>query len=329
MTDLEFVAMQNSPSVRSPGLPLAARLVRPAFAALSVLAPALAAGVAERVFLPAPRHRAPEHGTAALAGARRTIVQQVGGSPVSVWTWGHGPVVLLVHGWGGRGAQLARFVEPLVASGCSVVTFDAPGHGASPEPRSSIVAFLTAIQAIDRTLGPVRGVVAHSIGTVAAARALSEGLGADAAVFIAPPADLVLQAHTILEALGFRRRARELMQERIERRLGLAWSALDVRGYAPAMRTPLLVVHDRDDAEVPWQDGAIIARIWPGAVFSTTGGLGHRRILRDPCVVRGVTAFVAERVLSGAPAREREEATVSAVAGRPRAGRGGRPAPDP
>src|SRR2546427_4662875 len=57
--------------------------------------------------------RAPEHETAALAGARRTIVQ-VGGSPVSVWTWGHGPVVLLVHGWGGRGAQLARFVEPLV-----------------------------------------------------------------------------------------------------------------------------------------------------------------------------------------------------------------------
>src|SRR5206468_724660 len=220
MTDLEFVAMQNSTSVRSPGLPLAARLVRPAFAALSVLAPALAASVAERVFLTAPRHRAPEHETAALAGARRTIVQ-VGGSPVSVWTWGHGPVVLLVHGWGGRGAQLARFVEPLVASGCSVVTFDAPGHGASPEPRSSIVAFLTAIQAIDRTLGPVRGVVAHSIGTVAAARALYEGLGADAAVFIAPPADLVLQAHTILEALGFGRRARELMQERIERRLGL------------------------------------------------------------------------------------------------------------
>ena len=313
MTDLEFVAMQNSTSVRSPGLPLAARLVRPAFAALSVLAPALAASVAERVFLTAPRHRAPEHETAALAGARRTIVQ-VGGSPVSVWTWGHGPVVLLVHGWGGRGAQLARFVEPLVASGCSVVTFDAPGHGASPEPRSSIVAFLTAIQAIDRTLGPVRGVVAHSIGTVAAARALYEGLGADAAVFIAPPADLVLQAHTILEALGFGRRARELMQERIERRLGLAWSALDVRGYAPAMRTPLLVVHDRDDAEVPWQDGAIIARIWPGAVFSTTGGLGHRRILRDPCVVRGVTAFVADRVLSGASACGREEGTVSAVA---------------
>src|SRR5881409_2736539 len=313
MTDLEFVAMQNSTSVRSPGLPLAARLVRPAFAALSVLAPALAASVAERVFLTAPRHRAPEHETAALAGARRTIVQ-VGGSPVSVWTWGHGPVVLLVHGWGGRGAQLARFVEPLVASGCSVVTFDAPGHGGSPEPRSSIVAFLTAIQAIDRTLGPVRGVIAHSIGAVAAARALYEGLGADAAVFIAPPADLVLQAHTLLDVLGFGRRARERMQARIEQRLGIAWSALDVRSYAPDMRAPLLVVHDRDDNEVPWQDGAILARDWPGAELSMTGGLGHRRILRDPGVVKGVTAFVVERLRPDMAALADDELTASSVA---------------
>src|SRR2546425_4213156 len=295
MTDLEFVMMQNSTSVRSAGLPLPARLARPVFAVLSALAPSLAAPIAERLFLTPPRRRAPQHEAAALAAARRTIVR-VGDSPVTAWTWGHGPVVVLVHGWGGRGAQLASFVGPVVAHGYSVVTFDAPGHGVSPERRSSIVAFVSAIQAVARTLGPVRAVVAHSIGTVAAARALYDGLGADAAVFIAPPADLILQAHTILEGLGFGRRARELMQERIERRLGVPWSALDVRGYAPDMRTPLLVVHDRDDAEVPWQDGAIVARGWPGAVLSTTGGLGHRRILRDPRVVSAATAFLAEHV---------------------------------
>jgi hypothetical protein len=163
MTDREFLTMQNSTSVRSPQPPLVARLLRPGVATLSALAPALAARVAERLFLTAPRYPAPAHETAVLAGARRTIVH-VDGAPVTTWTWGHGPRVLLVHGWGGRGAQLASFVGPLVASGCSVATFDAPGHGTSPEARSSIVAFLAAIQAIDRTLGPVRGIVAHSIG---------------------------------------------------------------------------------------------------------------------------------------------------------------------
>jgi pimeloyl-ACP methyl ester carboxylesterase len=310
MNDLDFLAMQNSTSVRPSAPPLIVRLLRPGIATLSALAPALAARLAERLFLTPPRHRVPARESAALARARRTIVQ-LDGSPVATWTWGHGPVVLLVHGWGGRGAQLAGFVEPLVASGCAVVTFDAPGHGVSPDSHSSIVAFVDAIRAIEAALGPIQGVIAHSIGAVGAARALYEGLGAEAAVFIAPPADLVLQAHTRLETLGFGRGAREAMQARIERRLGVAWAALDVRTYASAMRTPLLVVHDRDDSEVPWQDGAIIARGWRGAEFSTTGGLGHRRILHDAGVIRDVTAFVTQRVRPAIRAFERAELTAS------------------
>jgi hypothetical protein len=104
------------------------------------------------------------------------------------------------------------------------------------------------------------------------------------------------------------------MQARTERQLGVPWSALDVRTYAPDMRTPLLVVHDRDDAEVPWQDGAIIARGWPGAVLSTTGGLGHRRILRDPYVVRAATAFVTEHLPGVLAAAWDDEITASSMA---------------
>jgi pimeloyl-ACP methyl ester carboxylesterase len=290
MTDLEFVAMQNSTSVRSHS-PLAVRLARPAFAALSAVAPTLAASLAERLFLTAPRHAVRPREAEALAGARQTVVHGDDG-PLTTWTWGHGPVVLLVHGWGGRGGQLAAFVPPLLANGFSVVAFDAPGHGVSPQPRSSAVAFLAAIQTIDRALGPVRGLVAHSLGAAAAARALHDGLGAEAAVFIAPPADLALYAHMSLDSLGFGRETRERMQARVEARLGVPWASLDVRGYARSMRTPLLVIHDRDDAEIPWQDGAIIAGAWPGARLSTTGGLGHRRILRERGVAEEATAFL-------------------------------------
>lgn len=309
MTDLEFVAMQNSTSVRSRQVPWAIRTIRPALAALSALAPGLAAGVAERMFLTAPRYPRSPHEVAALGTARRTLVD-AGGSPIAAWTWGRGPAVLLVHGWGGRGTQLAGFVPPLVAAGCSVVTFDAPGHGSSPERRSSLVAFVEAIHAVHRALGPVRAVIGHSIGGAATAVALRDGLGADAAVFVAPPADLTLQADLALDTLGFGRRARQLVRERIERRLGVPWSALDVAGFAPRMRTPLLVLHDRDDAEVPWQEGAIIAQAWPGATLSTTSGLGHRRVVRDAAVVREAVGFVLARLdgrlAAGAAAREPE-----------------------
>ena len=287
--------MQKSTSVRSRRAPLGVRLLRPALAALSALGPRLAARLAERMFLSPPRHPAPLPELAALASARRATVR-TDGTTITTWTWGNGPAVLLVHGWGGRGSQLFSFVPPLLAAGHSVVTFDAPGHGASPGSRSSLVEFVRAIHAVDGALGPVRGVIAHSIGAAATACALRDGLDADAAVFVAPPTDLALYATLALDTLGFGRRARQLMRERVERRLGVPWSTLDVPGFAPLMQTPLLVIHDLDDVEVPWQDGAVIAQAWPGARLSVTSGLGHRRILRDPHVVgEAVDFLLAER----------------------------------
>src|SRR5687767_6768036 len=55
----------------------------------------------------------------------------VRGVTVRGHVWGSGPVVYLVHGWGGRGSQLAPYVEPLTATGHRVVLFDAPAHGDS------------------------------------------------------------------------------------------------------------------------------------------------------------------------------------------------------
>jgi pimeloyl-ACP methyl ester carboxylesterase len=55
----------------------------------------------------------------------------------------------------------------------------------------------------------------------------------------------------------------------------------------------LLVVHDRRDRETPYPDAVDLAESWPGAVLLSTSGLGHRRVLTDPDVVRAVTDFVA------------------------------------
>ena len=68
------------------------------------------------------------------------------------------PSVYLVHGWGGRGSQLAAFVEPLVAAGHRVVLFDAPSHGDSdPGPgRAGSHPRRGVRQGARRRLRPVR-----------------------------------------------------------------------------------------------------------------------------------------------------------------------------
>ena len=294
MTDADYLAMEKSTIVRSsrpsPLLPL----IRTGNRALSALAPALAARLAGRLFTTPPRAKRP-HAEIALLATARARPMSVGAHRIETWVWGAGPSVLLVHGWGGRGAQLGSLVGPLVARGFSVVTFDAPAHGAS-EPGTVTIPDITAtIRAVAQSRGPLAAIVAHSVGATAAVRALWEGLETSAVVLVGPAADLVTPALRFSETFGFSRDVRERMQRRIEARVRRPWSAFDALALAPGLTTPLLVIHDRGDAEIPWQHGASIARAWRGGEMLMTEGLGHRRILRHPDVVAAAVAFVAAR----------------------------------
>jgi len=226
-------------------------------------------------------------------GAGRRFDLAVGGRRVTAWSWGErGPGVLLVHGWGSRGARFVDLGGALLASGFRVVTFDAPGHGASSGRLSSGPEFARATLAVAAAVGPVSAVVGHSLGGFAAALAIERGLAARRAVFIAPSANANTYTAQFASLLGVQDPVMASMRQRLERRLDFEWRRMDIPRFAPAMRTPLLVIHDRDDREVRWDDGAAIAAAWPGAQLVTTTGLGHHRIVSDAAVVQHVLAFL-------------------------------------
>jgi pimeloyl-ACP methyl ester carboxylesterase len=273
--------------------PVRERLLRTAFAGLQRVAPPVAGWGAARLFCTPPRPRLTDRAREVLATAEPFALRAMG-ERVAAWKWGSGPVVYLSHGWGGRGGNLAAaFVEPLTAAGFTVVAFDAPGHGASGGRTSSMLHLAAALRAAVERFGPAHALVAHSLGGTAAAFALQRGVEARRAVLVGPAADPQRYIDGFFRWLGIAPALAARVKEGFERRLGFAWGELAVPGYAPRMRTPLLVVHDRDDAEVPWRDGAAIAAAWPGARLVTTTGLGHRVILRDPGVVRETVEFVA------------------------------------
>lgn len=288
---------RNSTIVRSIRPPLSLRLLGP----LSRVAPSTAARAAERLFLTPPRFDAPARERDLLARARPGSIR-VAGRRIATWTWGAGPRVLLVHGWGGRGSQLGAFVDPLVTHGFSAAWFDGPGHGASDGRATTIPELAEALGAVADALGPVRGIIAHSGGGVVSGwsirRRLVEGFVdlPKAVALVAPPADLRGHFERFARACGLSPSARVRLDRRLEARVGLAPEALDLSRFAGDLPVDALVVHDREDAEVRWAEGAAIAAAWPGAELLTTRGLGHRRILRDPAVVAHVIGFLAARL---------------------------------
>jgi pimeloyl-ACP methyl ester carboxylesterase len=204
--------------------------------------------------------------------------------------------VLLVHGWGGVGGQLATFVPSLQEHGCSVVAFDAPGHGASDGRESSLVHFTEAMLAVQQSMGPVRAVIAHSLGAAASTLAMTRGFEVNGAVFVAPPSHPSEWAQIFGRRFGVTEASIEYMRAEAERRIGFRWREIDTATLARSLRVPLLIVHDRDDEDVPISQGEELADAWPAAQFVTTIGLGHRRILSDPEVIRQSTAFIAESI---------------------------------
>ncbi len=270
----------------------ALRFTRAAFGAVQRASPGLAARWAERLFCSPPRRAISERMATWLGGGRRFDLA-VGGRRVAAWSWGaRGPGVLLVHGWGSRGARFVDLGGALLASGFRVVTFDAPGHGASSGRLSSGPEFARATLAVATAVGPVSAVVGHSLGGFAAALAIERGLAARRAVFIAPSANTNTYTAQFASLLGVQDPVMASMRERLARRLDFEWRRMDVPRFAPAMQTPLLVIHDRDDREVRWDDGAAIVAAWPGAELVTTTGLGHHRIVSDTAVVQQILAFL-------------------------------------
>lgn len=214
--------------------------------------------------------------------------------------WGDGPVVYLMHGWGGRGAQFDALVQPLVRAGHRVVMFDAPAHGGSDHGpagprRTNGVEFARALDDVFARFGPAEAVVAHSLGTIATYLALRFGwLGTRRLVFIAPMVESLSLVDQFQAALGFGPRTRRAFDRALLEWIGIPVVEFDASFQARQLDPrPTLVVADHDDRQTPYADAAGFAGTI-GADLMTTRGLGHRKILRDPRVAQRVVEFLAE-----------------------------------
>jgi pimeloyl-ACP methyl ester carboxylesterase len=272
----------------------ALQVMRFMFATLGRIAPALMGRWAYRLWF--RTRRFPESAAGRrIAGQAGRETLQVDGLPVAIYRWGAGPVVLFVHGWSGRGSQAAAFVEPLLCAGFQVLAIDAPGHGETPGDSTNILECAAVLQAVEQAYGPLHGAITHSFGGMVLAYAMRHGLRVERVVSLSAPATVEFLLDGFAKTLGMppavvenlRRRMDQRFQDSFRERISMINNVRD-------LTVPALVIHDADDASVPWQQGEMIAAAWPGARFMKTQGLGHGRILRDHAVVEAAVAFISQ-----------------------------------
>lgn len=262
----------------------------------SRLAPGRTVAHAARVFqtpLPSSRDRA----AAAFAHtAAREERLDVGGTPVATYAWGDPrsqPYLLFAHGWSSMGLRWETWVPQVLARGWAAVAFDQPAHGRSGGTLCTLPDFVRTLGAVARHYGDPLGVVAHSLGGAAVALGLDDGWTTRRVVLIAAAADMQAATRRFARFVRLGEHLRPSLHEILARRTGIHIDELHIRHHVPKRAQPALVVHDRDDPEVPAAEARMYMDLWPGATLLETTGLGHRSVVDDDRVKGAALDFLS------------------------------------
>jgi pimeloyl-ACP methyl ester carboxylesterase len=272
--------------------------IRLLFPLLSAITPNLAASLSLRIFLTPQKHRIPSWEKPYLGTAVCRKIQ-VAGKSVATYAWGEGnKKILLCHSWGGRGTQLANFINPLVSKGYTVIAFDAPAHGQSAGKQTDMMEYSASINEVIKLMGPFHGIIGHSFGagnTLFSKRHYGFEVKKIALIGCFAHGSWVTDRFGELLNIPPKTiaRMRRILEEKYDDRL--QWNQLDLVEIAKSETAPILIAHDRDDKEIPYANALKFAESCSNKLeMISTDGLGHRRILRDPEVISRICEFICE-----------------------------------
>jgi pimeloyl-ACP methyl ester carboxylesterase len=264
---------------------------------LSSFSTSLTTLFAARLFTTPLRHKLPKRELEMDANSEQSLVMVPElNKKIMVYRIGNGSRnVLLVHGWSGRGTQLVKFAEALVRAGYTVTSFDAPAHGKSQGKTTLMPDFIASILHLEKIYGPFDAAVGHSLGGMSLLNAMRQGLKLKGLVIIGS-GDIVQDIiDDFIYKLELPHKYSSLMRKHFEKKSGEAMDNFSAYLSARMVTSPVLVIHDKDDDEVPVKCGIHIHKNLQNGELILTEGLGHRKILGDKYVVTETMKFIKEK----------------------------------
>ncbi len=202
----------------------------------------------------------------------------------AAFAWGSGPLVILVHGWNGRAAQMAPLATALAAQGYKCVAPDITGNGAPGLRATRWHYFLRDIEALTKALATdVFAFIGHSSGGTTMMAARRHGLiGAERYICISSPADPFLSIDSAEERFAPRTAVMNRYKDSIADEFRMTWDDLAAGGSYAGAGKELLLVYAKKDRMVPHSEGDRVHALCRGSSLVKLEGYGHRSVLSAP-----------------------------------------------
>ena len=212
---------------------------------------------------------------------------------IMVYKYGTGnKKALLVHGWSGRGTQLVKIADQLTEMGYTTISFDAPAHGKSPGSTTLMIEFIASILELERIHGKFDVAIGHSLGGMSVLNSIKQGLKVDKAIVIGSGDSIDDILHDFVNKLGLKPKVAELMKTSFEENFQEKMEDYSGSNAAKDVDIPVLVIHDKDDEDVPYTASVNIDKTLKNSELLLTTSLGHRKVLGDEKVISKIKDFI-------------------------------------
>jgi len=204
--------------------------------------------------------------------------------------------ILIVHGFSSYAYKFEQYVIGLRKEGFEVLAFDAPAHGNSDGKRLNAILYQNTILAVEQNFGPIYGIIAHSLGGLAAALALEQfNLTIKRKLVLIAPATETRTA--INNFFTIIRAEPKIITEFETLIVNLAQRPLSYFSAARVAKLSLahtLWVHDEEDNICTFSDvEPLLKEQIPMLEFLITKGLGHNQVYKEQHVREHIIHFLA------------------------------------
>lgn len=244
--------------------------------------------------IPHSRRLAHEH-KSALSHATKLHFRR-GGDKVA-WSWGRGPVVILVHSWEGQGAEFAIMAQQLAEQGFRAIALDVTGHGESSGTLVSFRDFCLDIAALCEYLEieePHGFIAQDEAGLCLMAGREAYGLSAESYVLISTRDNLHSRVAQIQKRWQVSNDVFYNLREFVARELGCTWEEMKQGSvFSYQDHGELLIVHDDRQTQLAHMPIANIPRIWKGRAYvQSVAAKRPQQLLSDRLVIQKTSDFL-------------------------------------